>query len=350
MNHLNWKTQLKNCLTDLEQITPFLKINQQEKEGALIAKDKFPFKATEYYLSLIDKKNKNCPIRKQIIPDAKEVIVQDKESLDPLREEQNSPVPNIIKVYPDRIAFCVADRCAVSCRYCLRKRLSDKKSVTKKTIQNGIQYIKQNKNIRDVLLTGGDPLIHDDDFLEYLLSSLKKIKHIEILRIGTRMPCVLPDRITPKLCKMLKKYHPLWINTQFNHPKEITKDSAQACQRLIDAGIPLGNQSVLLKGINDNVSVMKKLLHELIKIRVRPYYVYQCQTLTGAFHFTTKIEDGIELFSKLRGYTTGFSLPLYVLDTPYGKIPLTKNYFLNRKKDFVALESYNNRIWEEYNP
>lgn len=273
-------------------------------------------------------------------------------TLDPLGEEENSPVESIIRVYPDRLAFCITNQCPTFCRHCLRKRLVGEvdQHLSPDKVQKGIDFIRENKEIRDVLLTGGDALLFPDDRLEELISQLRAIPHVEIIRLGSRTPCTLPQRITSELCEMLEKYHPIWINTQFNHPKEITPEAEKACARLLKAGIPLGNQSVLLKGINATPEVMLKLVRELVRIRVRPYYLYQAQTLKGTEHFIVPIETGVEIIRNIRGFTTGFAEPKYVVDTPYGKIPLAPQYMIGREGDYWALRSFENKIWREFNP
>jgi lysine 2,3-aminomutase len=258
----------------------------------------------------------------------------------------------VIKVYPDRIAWCVANRCASLCRHCLRKRMVGRENFdfTKEARQAALDYIAATPEIRDVLLTGGDPLMYPDDLVEELVSGLRAIDTVEIVRIGSRTPCTMPQRITDKLCRMLAKYHPLWVNVQFNHPKELTPEATAACARLADAGIPLGNQSVLLRGINDNPETMTTLVQGLVAMRVRPYYLYQCQILSGTAHFRTPVEVGIEIIRNLRGYTTGFAVPRYVLDTPYGKVPMAPQYMVDRDDDAVYLQNFEGKVWREPNP
>ncbi len=300
----------------------------------------------------MDPENPLCPLRKQAIPDAEEL--DDPLGVpDPLDEGKHQPVELIIRVYPDRVAFCVGNRCAVYCRHCLRKEtMVGKEGVDppEAKIQKGIDYIKEHEEIRDVLLTGGDPLLMEDERIEDLLQRLHEIPHVEVIRIGSRTPCTLPQRITPELCTMLAKYHPLYLNTQFNHPAEITAEAEAACARLAGAGIPLGNQSVLLKGINDDAQVMRKLCRELMRIRVRPYYLYQCQVLSGTRHFRTTIERGREIMAKLQGYISGLAVPKYLIDTPYGKTPLSPNYVEGRRGDDFVLRSWDGKEWKEPNP
>jgi lysine 2,3-aminomutase len=288
----------------------------------------------------------------QVVPTADELF-DDLGIPDPLSETKHAPVQLIIRVYPDRLAFCVGNRCPVYCRHCLRKETMVGKpdiNFSDDMISEGIAYIGDHPEIRDVLLTGGDPLLLPDERVEDILARLRAIPHVEVIRIGSRTPCALPQRITPELCRMLSRYHPLYLNTQFNHPKEITPEAEQACARLANAGIPLGNQSVLLRGINDSVAVMKKLCQELMRIRVRPYYIYQCQILRGTRHFRTPIETGLQIMANLQGYISGLAVPKYVLDTPYGKIPLAPNYIVGREGDDMVLRSWDGHIWREPNP
>jgi lysine 2,3-aminomutase len=290
-------------------------------------------------------------VRKQVVPRLAEL--GDPAGLaDPLDEVAHSPVKNVVRVYPDRIAFCVNNECALYCRYCLRKRMvgDEEWTMKRQELQVALDWIRATPAIRDVLLTGGDPLVFSDDRLEWLLRELRAIPHVEIVRLGTRLPVTLPMRVTPQLCEMLQRFHPLWLNTHFNHPRELTPEAARACDRLTRAGIPVGNQSVLLRGVNDDVATMKALCEGLVRMRVRPYYVYQAQLLEGTAHFRVPIERGIEIFKALRGTTSGFAIPQYVLDTPYGKVPLDYPFLKGREGDFVVMESWDGRIWREPNP
>jgi lysine 2,3-aminomutase len=255
-------------------------------------------------------------------------------------------------VYPDRIAFCVNNECALYCRFCLRKRMVGDAEWTmkKRELAEALDWIRATPEIRDVLLTGGDPLTYSDARLEWLLAELRQIPHVDIIRLGTRLPVTLPYRVTDALCEMLARYHPIWVNTHFNHPAELTEAAAEACDRLLSAGVPVGNQSVLLKGINDDVATMKELVETLVRMRVRPYYCYQAQLLEGTAHFRVPIERGIEIFRALRGRTSGFAIPRYVLDTPYGKVPLEYPYLKGREGDDVIVESFDGRLWREPNP
>jgi lysine 2,3-aminomutase len=264
----------------------------------------------------------------------------------------HSPVKNVIRVYPDRIAFCVNNDCALYCRFCLRKRMvgDQEWAMRKRELAAALAWIRATPEIRDVLLTGGDPLFFSDDRLEWVLAELRGIPHVEIVRLGTRFPVTLPFRVTDALVRMLGRYHPIWLNTHFNHPRELTPEAAEACDRLARAGIPIGNQSVLLRGVNDDVATMQSLCEGLVRMRVRPYYCYQAQLLEGTAHFRVPIERGIEIFRALRGRTSGFAIPQYVLDTPHGKVPISHPFWLGREGDDALLETWDGRVWRERNP
>ena len=343
----DWQEQLKNSITSLEQLSKYIAV-EDELSQVLEA---YEFSITPYYASLIDSNNKNCPIKKQAVPDIQE-ITHGFGNKDPLLENQSSPTSLIIHLYPDRVAFLVSGICAMYCRHCLRKYTvkMHSKCYSSDEIKSAIAYIKDNSCIRDVLLTGGDPLMLSDDTLEWILSELRAISHVEIIRIGTRMVCTLPQRITDNLCRMIKKYHPIWLNTQFNHVNELTFDAQCAINKLLDSGVPIGNQSVLLKGINDSPENMLNLLHRLVKFRIRPYYIYQAQTLHSTTHFITPIETGLQIMKSIRGYTSGICEPKYVLDTPFGKVPIDPTYSLGREGDYFLFRTYNDNIWREYNP
>jgi len=338
-------------IDSLDKLKQFVDLSPDEERAVEAASVYFPWRSTDYYASLIDKEDRNCPIRLQVVP----TLVETEGAFgtdDPLDEDLSSPVPGVIRVYPDRIAVVLTSRCPVYCRHCLRKRNAGDVAhdLDEAGFERVLSYIKNDPSIRDVLLTGGDPLMLSDARLESILSSLRAIEHVEILRIGTRALCTWPERITDDCAEMLSAFHPLWVNTQFNHPKELTDEAATAVDRLVSRGIPVSNQSVLLKGINDSVEIMTELVRKLVKIRVRPYYLYQAQTLSGTGHFVTTIEEGLAIIKGLRGFTTGFAVPQYILDTPYGKIPLNPEYIKGRSGDYVELESFNGKIWREKNP
>jgi lysine 2,3-aminomutase len=343
----NWKWQIKNSIRDLSTFEKLLNIKFDPAERKLIEKTiaKFPISITPYYLSLIDSNDyKSDPIFKQSFPSPFELNISKYDIIDPLSEDEDSPVPGITHRYPDRVLFHLSNVCSMYCRHCTRKRkVGDSDSIPDKNeISRGIEYIKNTSTVRDVLLSGGDPLMLSDEYLEWVLTELRRIPHVEVIRIGTRMPVVLPYRITDELIRVLKKYHPLWINTHFNHPREITISSKEALRRLADAGIPLGNQTVLLSGVNDCPRIMKRLMHKLVQNRVRPYYLYQCDLSEGLSHFRTPIGKGIEIMENLIGHTSGFAVPTYVIDAPGGggKIPVMPNYLISWSTNKVVLRNY----------
>lgn len=307
--------------------------------------EQFPLRINAYYVGLIQEPGD--PIWLQVIPDERELEFDGYE--DPLNEEGDSPVVNLTKRYPDRTLFYVTSQCPIFCRFCTRKRkVGDAGSVSVETIKAGIEQIRKDKTIRDIVISGGDPLMMQDEQLEWILKELRAIPHVEILRIGSRVPAVLPQRITPKLYEMLKKYHPLYMNVHFNHPREITPESSRACNLLADAGIPLGNQSVLLKGVNDDPSVMKELVQGLLKIRVRPYYIYQADLTNGTGYFRTSIQKGLEIIQSLRGHTSGLAIPHYVVDAPGGggKIPIFSQTIVSMDDEKIVLRNYEGKLFE----
>jgi len=300
---------------------------------------------TPYYLSLIDMNDyENDPVFKQAVPTVFETKISLNDMSDPLHEDIDSPVPLITHRYPDRVLFLVTDQCSMYCRHCTRRRLAGQtdKPASDDLINNAIEYIRKTKEVRDVLISGGDPLTLSDERLERIIKAVREISHVEIIRIGSRVPVVLPMRITDDLVNMLKKYHPIYLNTHFNHPKELTLESKEACEKLANAGIPLGNQTVLLRGINDDPKIMKRLMQLLLTIRVKPYYIYQCDLSQGIEHFRTKISKGIEIIEYMRGHTTGFSVPTFVVDAPGGggKIPVMPNYLISMSPEKVVLRNY----------
>jgi len=346
-NWKDWKWQLKHCIKDLDAFETLLDTNLPEtlREQFQVIVEKFPMSITPYYLSLIDTDNlENDPIFKQSFPVISEIEVQKNDMLDPLHEDKDSPVPGLTHRYPDRVLLLISNMCAMYCRHCTRKRrVGDQDTIPSKAqIMKGIEYIRRSPRIRDVLLSGGDPLLLPTDYLDWILSELKKIEHVEVIRIGTRTPVVLPFRITDELTEMLKKHHPLWINTHFNHPRELTASSKSALRKLADTGIPLGNQSVLLSGVNDCPRIMRSLVHKLVANRVRPYYLYQCDLSEGLSHFRTPIGKGIEILESLIGHTSGFCVPTYVIDAPGGggKIPVMPNYLISWSTNKVVLRNY----------
>ncbi len=343
----NWKWQLRHCVRDLETFENMLGVELPDNKRAQFEDtvSRFPMSITPYYLSLIDVNNMdNDPIFRQSFPSALEMNITSDDISDPLHEDEDSPVPGLTHRYPDRVLFLVSNRCAMYCRHCTRKRrVGDPDNIPDRNqIQAGIEYIRETPQVRDVLLSGGDPFLLSDDTLDWILTELDDIDHVEIVRIGTRTPVILPYRITDSLVDMLKKHHPLWINTHFNHPRELTASSCQALAKLADAGIPLGNQSVLLAGVNDCPRIMRSLVHKLVANRVRPYYLYQCDLSEGLGHFRTPVGKGIEILESLIGHTSGFCVPTYVIDAPGGggKIPVMPNYLISWSTNKVVLRNY----------
>lgn len=346
-NWIDWKWQIKHSITTIEQFQKLMEIEFSEEEIKKFEHtiEKFPLSITPYYLSLINKDNLfNDPVFKQSFLDERELIITNRDIADPLSEDKDSPVSCITHRYPDRVLFLVSNVCSMYCRHCTRKRkVGDKDSIpNKENILKGIEYIKEHPEVRDVLLSGGDPLMLSDKYLEWILDEISKIPTVEVIRIGTRMPVVLPYRITDKLINILKKYKNLWINTHFNHPQEITKSAKIALNKLSEIGIPLGNQTVLLAEVNDCPRIIKSLVHKLVANRVRPYYLYQCDLSEGLTHFRTPIGKGIEIMESLIGHTSGFSVPTYVVDAPGGggKIPITPNYIVSWNTNKVVLRNY----------
>lgn len=345
----DWKWQLKNRITTVKELEKFIHLSEKEKQDISYCLNIFRMAITPYYASLMSPADTKCPIRMQAVPTINETNVLPCEMTDPLDEERDSPVPNIVHRYPDRVLFLVTHTCAMYCRHCTRRRTvgEEDKVITRHGIEAAVSYIAKNEQIRDVLISGGDPLTMSDSALENIISRLRRIKHVEIIRIGTRVPVVLPMRITPELLSMLKKYHPIWINTHFNHPKELTPESVKACSDIVSAGIPLGNQSVLLKGINDSPDIMKELLLKLVKARVRPYYLYQCDLSRGLGHFRTNVETGIDIIRNLTGNISGYAIPKFVIDAPHGggKVPINPEYIIAINNSEVVMHNYKGDIY-----
>ena len=314
----DWKWQVKNRIETYEQLSQYFTFEPEEAEGIKKALAKFRMAITPYYLSLIDPNDPYDPIRRQAIPQGAECNIAPADLNDPLHEDEDSPAPGLTHRYPDRVLFLITDMCSMYCRHCTRRRFAGQKDdeSPSERIEKCLAYIEKTPQVRDVLLSGGDALMVSDKKLEYIIQRLRAIPHVEIVRIGSRTPVVCPQRITPELCEMLKKYHPIWLNTHFNHPNEFTPEAEAALARLANAGIPLGNQTVLLRGVNDCVHVMKKLMHELVRNRVRPYYIYQCDLSMGLEHFRTPVSKGIEIIENLRGHTSGYAVPTFVVDAP----------------------------------
>lgn len=349
----DWKWQLKNRIQTLDELRAWIEPTPEEVAGIDATNGLFRWQITPYYASLMDPLDPDCPIRRQVVPRIDEMSDDiDILALDPLEELSHSPVKNLIHNYGDRVAFCVASECAVYCRYCLRKRMvgEGEYAMNKTELQEGIDYIARTPQITDVLLTGGDPLVLSDNNLEWIISRLRAIPHVELIRMGSRFPVLNPFRVTDELCRIISEYHPIWFNTHYNHPKELTSEAAAACDKITRAGAPLGNQTVLLRGVNNSSEILRNLFNGLVKMRVRPYYLYQAQLIGGTKHFRTTIEQGMQIMNELRGTTSGFAIPTYVLDTPHGKVPLTPSGYLGRDGDVVNVRAYGGEVWGELNP
>ena len=340
----DWTWQVKNRIEKLDDLKKYVKLSPEEEEGVKETLKTLRMAITPYYFSLIDMKSDRCPIRKQAIPTIQEIHQSDADLLDPLHEDEDSPVPGLTHRYPDRVLLLITDMCSMYCRHCTRRRFagSSDDAMPMDRIDKAIEYIAKTSQVRDVLLSGGDALLVSDKKLESIIQKLRAIPHVEIIRIGSRTPVVLPQRITPELCNMLKKYHPIWLNTHFNHPQEVTPEAKKACEMLADAGVPLGNQTVLLRGINDSVPVMKRLVHDLVMMRVRPYYIYQCDLSMGLEHFRTPVSKGIEIIEGLRGHTSGYAVPTFVVDAPGGggKTPVMPQYVISQSPHRVVLRNF----------
>jgi lysine 2,3-aminomutase len=340
----NWLWQLTNTIRTLDDLKKVVNLTPEEEEGVRISTKTIPLNITPYYAWLMNEDDHRCPIRMQSVPIGKEINKTKYDMEDPLQEDEDSPVPGLTHRYPDRVLFLVTNQCSMYCRYCTRRRFSGQigMGVPKKQLDAAIQYIRETPAVRDVLLSGGDGLLINDQILEYILKNLRDIPHVEIIRIGTRAPVVFPQRITENLCSILKKYHPVWLNTHFNTSIEITEESKKACEMLADAGVPVGNQAVILAGINDSTPIMKKLMHDLVKIRVRPYYIYQCDLSEGIGHFRAPVAKGLEIMEGLRGHTSGYAVPTFVLDAPGGggKISLQPNYLISQSASKVVVRNF----------
>jgi len=343
----DWKWQLKHSITDIDTFQELTGINFSQEQRKELDKtvSKFPLSITPYYLSLIEAEDyQNDPIYKQAFPLPEELIIEDHDMSDPLSEDTDSPVPGITHRYPDRVLFTISNVCSMYCRHCTRKRkVGDNDYIPgRETMKKGLEYIKNTPEVRDILLSGGDPFLLSNDYLDWVLTELDKIEHVEVVRIGTRTPVVLPYRVTDDLVEMLKSHQPLWINTHFNHPREMTKSARNSLKKLANAGFPLGNQSVLLAGVNDCPRIITDLCHKLVQNRVRPYYLYQCDLSEGLSHFRTPVGKGIEIMESMIGHTSGFARPTYVVDAPGGggKIPLMPNYIISWSTNKVILRNY----------
>lgn len=343
----SWRWQLQNRITTADELERYLELTPDERMGARFSAYKLSLAITPYFFNLIDPQDPECPVRKQVIPRGAESRTAPEELLDPVGEESTMPVDTVVHRYPDRVLFLVTDRCAAYCRYCTRSRLVSNAQDYNfhPNFEEGLRYIEEHPEIRDVLLSGGDPLLLNDVKLDYLLGRLRAIPHLEFIRIGSRIPVFLPQRITEKFCGVLRKHGPIWMSIHANHPKECTEELYEATERLALAGTPIGNQSVLLKGVNDDPEVYRSLIHRLLMMRVRPYYLYQCDLITGSAHFRTGVEKGIEIIRALRGNTSGYAIPQFVIDGPGGggKIPINPDYVREVTEEEIVLTNYEGR-------
>jgi lysine 2,3-aminomutase len=346
----DWHWQVSHRIRSKQQLSAMLSLTGEETAAFENKERLLPISVTPYYMSLLSENDPDQPLRRTVIPMPQELIRSFGEEDDPLGEEKQSPVPGLVHRYPDRVLFMVNDFCSTYCRYCTRSRVvgHGELQANHLYLEKALDYIRQTVTIRDVLLSGGDPLTLSDDRLNWILTQLRQISHVEIIRIGTKVPAVLPQRITSKLIRLLRRHHPLWMSLHFVHPDECTPEAYRACGILADGGIPLGSQTVLLKGINDNIDTMTELFHHMMKMRIRPYYLYQCDPITGSAHFRTPIEKGLEIIRGLRGFTSGYAVPTYVVDAPGGggKIPLMPNYFLGRKNDSILLKNFKDGLYQ----
>ena len=345
----NWVWQLQNRLTNADQIEKYLQLTPEERAGCLFADKKLALAITPYFFNLIDPQNPDCPIRKQVIPRGAEMQISPEERLDPVGEDEHSPTPGIVHRYPDRVLFLVTDRCAAYCRYCTRSRMVSNAQDYNfhPMFEKGLEYLSEHKEVRDVLLSGGDPLLLSDEKLDHLLGRLRAIPHIEFIRIGTRIPVFLPQRITGGLQEIFRKHGPIWTSLHANHPRECTLELKEACEKLAFAGSPLGNQSVLLNGVNDSPETMQSLVHRLLMMRVRPYYLYQCDLITGSSHLRTDPRKGLEIIRELRGHTTGYAVPQFVIDAPGGggKVPINPEYVEEISDEVITFRNFQGRLY-----
>lgn len=346
----DWKWQLRNRVTTLEGLEARLSLTPEERAGVILSGNKLALAITPHFFNLIERDNPDCPIRRQVVPRIEESHADPFEMADPCGEDSHMPVPGLVHRYPDRVLFLVTDRCASYCRYCTRSRVVSGAGEQElhTNFEEIFKYLEEHTEVRDVLLSGGDALLFSDDRLDYLLGRLRAIPHIEFLRIGTRVPIFLPQRITPELCRMLQKHHPLWMSVHTNHPRELTTEVRAALERLADHGIPLGNQSVLLKGVNADATTMKTLVQKLLMCRVRPYYIYQCDLIKGSAHLRTSVLEGLEIMEALRGHTTGYAVPQYVIDAPGGggKVPVSPGYVVYHDQEKIVFRNFEGKIFE----
>jgi len=347
----DWHWQLRHRISTLEQLEYHLpSLTPTEREGARLANRKLALGITPYFFNLIQPDNPDCPIRRQVVPREEELLTAPWESLDPCGEQAHSPLPGLVHRYPDRVLLLVSDRCASYCRYCTRSRLVSPAAAPSLglKLEPALEYLERHTEVRDVLLSGGDPLLLSDDRLEAILSALRQLPHLEFLRIGTRVPIVLPQRITPALSGLLRRHQPLFVSIHTNHPRELTLEARAALGQLADAGVPLGNQSVLLRGVNDDEHVMQALVEKLLLCRVKPYYLYQCDLIAGSAHLRTSVRRGLALVQALRGHTSGYAIPQYVIDTPGGggKVPINPDTIASHNADRVVFRNFEGRLFE----
>ena len=349
-NWADWQWQLRNRIRTLEQLRRMLVLSPEEEKALEQHGELLPASITPHYMGLVSPHDPEQPIRRTVVPTVYEMVKCAGEAEDPLGEEHQSPVHGLVHRYPDRVLLLATDFCSTYCRYCTRSRMvgQGELSPSRERLEAAFEYIRRSPQVRDVLVSGGDPLTLSDEKLEWLLSNLRAIPHVEIIRMGTKVPAVLPQRVTPQLARMLRKYHPLWMSLHFTHPDECCYETERACGMLADAGIPLGSQTVLLKGVNDNETTMKALMHGLMKMRVRPYYIYQCDPITGSGHFRTPVSKGLEIIRALRGHTTGYAVPTYVIDAPGGggKIPITPDFVAGKEGQDILLCNYEGKTFK----
>ena len=350
----DWHWQFKNRITSVGELSRYLPLSSKQQAQLRLVSLKYPLAITPYYLSLIDLANPTDPVYAQAVPVAEELTMAGEGMEDPLAERVHTVVPGLVHRYPDRVLMVLTDICPMLCRHCTRKREWRTGAWTRNRteIQDMLEYIRQHREVRDVIISGGDPLTLSTDRLEAVLAGIREIKHVEIIRFGTRCPVVLPQRIDSELCRMLSQYGPIWLNTHFNHPCEITPEAVHACDKLLRAGVPINNQAVLLKGVNDSLETQRALCHGLLCAKVRPYYLFQCDSVQGTEHFWTPVEKGIEIIEKLRGFTSGLAVPTYVIDLPHGggKIPVGQNYILAQDGDGFLVRNYQGRLSHYTNP
>ncbi len=351
----DWHWQNRNRIRSADQLARLIRLSEDEAEAIRRHTGPLPVGITPYYASLLSEHDPMQALRRTVVPVGGEYLRTPGEADDPLGEDGHSPVPGIVHRYPDRVLFLVTGFCSTYCRYCTRSRMvgaTGEKSVRKSDLERALAYIESTPSVRDVLVSGGDPLTLDDERLDWILSRLRRIPHVEFVRIGSKQPVVMPQRVTPALTRMLRRYHPLWMSLHFTHPEELTPEVAESCGRLADAGIPLGSQTVLLRGVNDDLETMRRLLQGLLRIRVRPYYLYQCDPISGSAHFRTPVEKGLEIVRGLRGHTTGYAVPTYVIDAPSGggKVPLLPSYVAGRDGEDLLLTNYEGRTYRYPDP